>query len=69
MELDSTVTHCQESGGLEDCNSKHYLESVRDQCHCLPISLKSFSEADTMVTIRLFLLEYENAYILLFFLF
>ena len=40
MGLDTGAKNCQNIETVEDCNTRLYIEHFRQQCGCLPFSLK-----------------------------
>ena len=49
--LDEDVRKCQNIEPFENCTTRQYLDSVLEQCKCVPFALRDFSKS-TMTTVR-----------------
>ena len=38
--LDENIRNCQNVDTYDDCNTRVHLESLRQECGCLPLSLR-----------------------------
>ena len=43
--LDRDVKNCQNEEAFEHCSSQTFLQEVSSRCHCIPYSLKDFSNS------------------------
>ena len=41
MELDEDVRECQNQEHYIDCTTNNFIEEMRQQCGCLPLSIRS----------------------------
>ena len=42
MGLDEDVRGCQNEENYDDCTTNNYIEDMRQQCGCLPLSIRTF---------------------------
>lgn len=42
MGLDEDVRGCQNEKNFDDCTTNNYIEDMRQQCGCLPLSIRTF---------------------------
>ena len=42
--LDENVRQCQDIEPYDNCTTRHYIENVRKNCGCLPLSINSFEK-------------------------
>ena len=47
--LDQDVRGCQNDEHYDECTTRHYIETMREQCGCLPLSLRISYQVDEFV--------------------
>ena len=38
--LDDSIKKCQNTEPFEKCTTRHYLDTVREECKCIPYAMK-----------------------------
>ena len=41
LTLDKTIINCQNEETLEDCKTRKYINTMVEQCKCLPFSIRT----------------------------
>ena len=49
LTLDKTIINCQNEAPLDDCRTRKYVDTLIDQCKCLPFTIKNNNEVIFMV--------------------
>ena len=44
--LDQDVRGCQNDEHYDECTTRHYIETMREQCGCLPLSIRLSNQVD-----------------------
>ena len=44
--LDQDVRGCQDDEHYDECTTRHYIETMREQCGCLPLYIRLSDKVD-----------------------
>ena len=44
LTLDKTITKCQNEESLQDCKTRKYIDTLIEQCKCLPFAIRNDNE-------------------------
>ena len=45
LTLDKTIIHCQNEESLQDCKTRKYIDTLVEQCECLPFAITNDNKA------------------------
>ena len=51
-QLEDVLTHCRTKESRSECQTRVALQHITDSCHCLPFTLKNYSEPGVPVCNR-----------------
>ena len=49
LTLDKTIINCQNEETLDDCKTRKYVDTLIEQCKCLPFTIRNYDEVMFMV--------------------
>ena len=44
LTLDKTIINCQNEESLKDCKTRKYVDTMVEQCKCLPFSIRTHNK-------------------------
>ena len=44
LTLDKTIINCQNEETLDDCKTRKYVNTLIEQCKCLPFTIRNYNE-------------------------
>ena len=44
LSLDKAITKCQNEESLQDCKTRKYIDTIVEQCKCLPFAIRNDNE-------------------------
>ena len=44
LSLDKTIIECQNDESLQDCKTRKYIDTMVEQCNCLPFAIRNDNE-------------------------
>ena len=53
--LDENVRECQNEEHIENCTTRHYMDTFEDKCGCLPLNLKISDKVSENVNVHIIL--------------
>ena len=51
LTLDKTIIKCQNEESLQDCKTRKYINTMVDQCKCLPFAIRNDNEVSLHHTV------------------
>ena len=49
--LDENVIKCQDKVFFDNCTTKYYIETIKKECKCLPVSINTLEKVCYMIDI------------------
>ena len=51
--LDENVIKCQDKVFFDDCTTKYYIETIKKNCKCLPVSINILKEVYHIIYVQM----------------
>ena len=63
LDMDQDVIACQDVQPLDNCTTKHYMDTLLDECGCIPWNIRISDKVWNRSNIKYFRFQYPNNFL------